>query len=562
MPRTPPPVPDPHPPELPEPLRDHLARLVTRTLQPTYLRVARDGRLLAAGGSLDLYGLTGLSPGRPVAEAAAFLDGLLPLTGEAVVLPYVQVTPGVFAEVHLVPGADPTGQGPNVADANDVGDDWVLLLDATAVANQRKALQQKTNDLRLLKGKLAAAADEMQDETALRDLPAAMDMLVLEQADGLATGDIPADAKAPPRFRVVGRPPAWANDFVPSSPPELAAGFNPADVFPFLEVFLVEADRGAWSADAPTGRLKSDPWTESSKSCGDCRLQATALLAGGRRVLLVCRIEAEYAERQALFQAARESRLRSARDVAAAQAASRARGEFLAGMSHELRAPLQAILGYSELLKDDAEAKGDEGSAEDSKRIYTAGMHLLSLVNGVLDMSKIEAGRVTLNVAEFSVPALVDEVVGMGGPLVQRNGNRVAVDCPAAVGRMHADELKVRQCLLNLLSNAAKFTRDGVITLTVRRVPGRGADAATGGREWVEFEVRDTGIGMTLEQRDRLFQPFVQADATTQKQYGGTGLGLAISRQICRAMGGDVTVESEAGRGSTFTIRLPVEVAS
>jgi signal transduction histidine kinase len=233
------------------------------------------------------------------------------------------------------------------------------------------------------------------------------------------------------------------------------------------------------------------------------------------------------------------------------EVASRHKSEFLAKMSHELRTPLNAILSYSQLLVEEAEDLGQRSFVTDLNKIQTAGRHLLELINDVLDLSKIEAGRMDIYVESFDLPTIVRDVLAVVEPLVAKNGNTLRVDCPDDLGEMRADRTKVRQALLNLLGNASKFTDHGTVTLTVRR------DQDT---NWVSMSVSDTGIGMTPEQMSRLFQSFSQADASTAGKYGGTGLGLAISRQFCRMMGGDVSVESELGKGSTFTIRLPAEV--
>jgi signal transduction histidine kinase/DNA-binding response OmpR family regulator len=235
------------------------------------------------------------------------------------------------------------------------------------------------------------------------------------------------------------------------------------------------------------------------------------------------------------------------------ETASRHKSEFLASMSHELRTPLNAILSYSQLIEEEAEELGHTHYLPDLQKIHAAGQHLLGVINDILDLSKIEAGRMELYLETFDVPALVGDVAAVVRPLAERNANALIVDCPDDLGTMHADLTKTRQALFNLLSNASKFTEHGTITLTVRR-----AAAAAG--DWFTFAVADTGIGMTPAQVERLFQAFTQADASTTRKYGGTGLGLVISRHFCEAMGGDVSVTSEAGRGSTFTIWLPAVV--
>jgi GAF domain-containing protein len=228
--------------------------------------------------------------------------------------------------------------------------------------------------------------------------------------------------------------------------------------------------------------------------------------------------------------------------------ASQHKSQFLANMSHELRTPLNAIIGVSEMLREDAEAAKQD--VEPLDRVLGAGRHLLALINDILDLSKIEAGRMELQLEDFVLAPLIDGAVKTIEPLATKNENRVAVSCDAAIGSLHADQMRLRQALLNLMSNANKFTERGTITVDARQ-------AQENGRDWVTIAVADTGIGMTAEQMSKLFQEFSQADASTTRKYGGTGLGLAISKRFCQMMGGDITVESEPGRGSTFRIRLP-----
>jgi signal transduction histidine kinase/DNA-binding response OmpR family regulator len=249
--------------------------------------------------------------------------------------------------------------------------------------------------------------------------------------------------------------------------------------------------------------------------------------------------------------ARRTAELKQAMD--AAKAANRAKSGFLANMSHELRTPMNAIIGYSEMLIEDAEDEGNEEVADDLKKIHSAGTHLLSLINDVLDLAKIEAGKTSIYLETFEVPSLVNDVVSTIDTLVKKNGNRLQVEMDEAVGEMRADITKLRQALFNLLSNAAKFTHEGVIGLVVQSEQEDGVD-------WVRMSVSDSGIGIPPEKIDYVFDEFSQADETTTRDYGGTGLGLPISRRFCRMMGGDISVESAVGKGSTFMIRLPREV--
>ncbi len=230
----------------------------------------------------------------------------------------------------------------------------------------------------------------------------------------------------------------------------------------------------------------------------------------------------------------------------AAESANRAKSVFLANMSHELRTPLSAVIGYSEMLEEEMEDLGEPHLIADLQKIKSNARHLLSLINDVLDLSKIEANRMTSYAEDFEVALVAREAVSTVDALVQRKENTLVLELGEDLGAMHSDVVKLRQCLFNLISNAAKFTEKGRITLTVRR-----------DQDWVEFAIADTGIGMTEEQVGKLFQRFSQADESTTRNFGGTGLGLALTRAFCRLLGGEVTVESKLGEGTTFTMRLP-----
>jgi signal transduction histidine kinase len=231
------------------------------------------------------------------------------------------------------------------------------------------------------------------------------------------------------------------------------------------------------------------------------------------------------------------------------QQASEYKSQFVSSVSHELRTPLNAIIGLTDMLVANAARFGTEKALEPLNRVHRAGTHLLGLINQVLDLSKIEAGKLELASESVSLAALIDEVAGTARQLAEQNKNRLVVDAQENLGSLTADPMRLRQILLNLLSNACKFTKQGDVTLRARRI--------TNGGRWVELSVADTGIGMTPEQQARLFAEFSQAEATTAQKFGGTGLGLAISRKLARMMGGDVTVTSEPGQGSVFAVRLP-----
>jgi PAS domain S-box-containing protein len=272
----------------------------------------------------------------------------------------------------------------------------------------------------------------------------------------------------------------------------------------------------------------------------DVEILGVPVIVEGRRVGIL----AIYHDITELLKARRE-----------AEAANSAKSHFLASMSHELRTPLNAIIGYSEMLQEEILDLGHQQFNLDLEKINTAGRHLLSLINDILDLSKIEAGKMDLHLESFDVGAMVDDVVTTASPLVEKNGNQLEIRSGDGLGSMYADLTKIRQMLLNLLSNASKFTEEGTISLVVNR-----RTEPDNGRVMMVFSVTDTGIGMTSEQMNKVFEAFSQAEAATTSKYGGTGLGLAITRRFCHMMGGDVQVESEKGRGATFTIRLPVTV--
>jgi PAS domain S-box-containing protein len=235
--------------------------------------------------------------------------------------------------------------------------------------------------------------------------------------------------------------------------------------------------------------------------------------------------------------------------------ANHAKSQFLANMSHELRTPLNAIIGYSEMLVDEARDNGHKGMAGDLNRIHMAGRHLLGLIDDVLDLSKIEAGKMDLKRDEFLLQTVIDDVAATVLPLVSERGNGLATDCPADLAPMNSDQMKVRQILYNILSNAAKFTSDGSIAVTVRREP-------EDDRDWIMIDIADTGIGMSADQLEKVFGEFIQADSSTTREYGGTGLGLAISRQMARMLGGEISAASTPGEGSVFSIRLPASLTA
>ncbi|MBL9101492.1 MAG: PAS domain S-box protein [Myxococcales bacterium] len=243
-----------------------------------------------------------------------------------------------------------------------------------------------------------------------------------------------------------------------------------------------------------------------------------------------------------------EHGLREAKQLA--EEASLAKSRFLANMSHELRTPLNAVIGYAEMLLEEADERRISGSAEEIRKVQLAGKHLLGLISDILDLSKIEAGRMDIHLETFDVADMIDVVLGTVGPMIARNGNEISVACPPSIGFIHADLTKFRQILLNLLSNAAKFTDKGTIRVSVSRL-------LQGTQQYIQFVVADTGIGMTQGQVAQLFQAFSQGDTSTSRRYGGTGLGLAITKAFTDMLGGSIEVQSKLGSGTAFVVRLP-----
>src|SRR5712675_1162618 len=258
-------------------------------------------------------------------------------------------------------------------------------------------------------------------------------------------------------------------------------------------------------------------------------------------------------EKEILHRKQTQEELLKAKHVA--EEASRAKSTFLANMSHELRTPLNAIIGYSEMLEEESRESGKSDSVQDLRKIQSAGKHLLSLINDVLDLSKIEAGKMVLHLETFEVSQVIEEMVTTLQPAAAKNGNSIHVHLADNVNLMRADITKVRQILFNLLSNACKFTDHGTISLNVDQI-------TVADRNWIQFRVSDTGIGISAKQKQNLFQEFAQADASIARKYGGTGLGLAITHRFVQLMKGSIWVESETGQGAVFTVRLPAQVVT
>jgi signal transduction histidine kinase len=265
-------------------------------------------------------------------------------------------------------------------------------------------------------------------------------------------------------------------------------------------------------------------------------------------------VQAKSAELEIALKQAQELRVIAENAQQMAEDASRSKSEFLANMSHELRTPLNAVIGYSEMLLDDAEDSGQQEQIQDLNKIKSSGKHLLNLINDILDLAKVESGKMNLYLEPVNIQALVKELTDMVLPLCQQNNNQLVVHWLDEIDLMYCDLTKLRQCLLNLLGNAAKFTNTGQVSLEISTRMGRNGDRP---QMMVDFRVKDSGIGIQPEKIKKLFQPFAQADNSTTREYGGTGLGLAITREFALMLGGDVSVESTSKEGSTFLLTTP-----
>jgi len=324
--------------------------------------------------------------------------------------------------------------------------------------------------------------------------------------------------------------------------PLMVLGMFGADVVVFALAYFIN---GGFADRVPTNQLTAVGWI----SIGSATLYMTWMVIYYVSTLALRSDLEKEAERH------RATSVRLQRAKEEAERANTQRSIFLAKMSHEFRTPLNAVIGYSELLLEQGQdSAAEEQKLKDLERINAAGQHLLALVTDVLDVTRIEQNSVDISVESFELKRFIDEVVSTARPLMDTNANVLSVKAPDDLGSVSTDKTKLRQVVLNLLSNAAKFTKEGAVTLHVRR-------ESKGGANWFEIRVDDDGIGIAEEDIARLFQDFAQVSASTAGKYGGTGLGLAVSQKLCALMGGAISVTSEVGRGSTFTVRLPAEIS-
>ena len=537
-----------------------------------YLQVDADFSLISAGGNLENYGLNAIRLGEAALDQAVFLEGLPPLQEIPYFLPLVEVGNGRVADLHFY------------EDSKSI---WVVLLDVTAERDQAQRMQQRAHELTLLQETQALLNHRLANANAAlvatqRELESSVEELralgEVSQAVN-STLDVETVLTAIVAKAVqLSRTEAGAIYTFDQSRQEFRLrathGMNTALIAAIRDRHIKVGETAIGKAATSRKTLQIPDVQKKTSLVLDLIVQA-----GYRAMLLVPLLHADqivgalvvrrkepgefpqhtvdlletFAEQSALaiqnahlFQEVEEK----GRQL---EIASKHKSQFLANMSHELRTPLNAIIGVTEMLREDAESLQQD--VEPFDRVLGASRHLLALINDILDLSKIEAGRMELHLDLFALMPLIDNVAKTIEPMARKNGNQIIVDCLPDIGKIHADQTRLRQALLNLASNANKFTEKGTVTIAARA-------ERFGSDDWIKIDVTDTGIGMTPEQMEKLFQEFSQASSTTASKYGGTGLGLAISRHFCRLMGGDVTVESQPGKGSTFTVRIPQMVQS
>jgi signal transduction histidine kinase len=571
---------------LPRSVADALDAVTYSQRALAYLQVDAELKLVGAAGNLENYSLGAVRLGEPALGQAFFLEGLLPLPETPYFLPSIELGGGRAADLHFFQDGECV---------------WVVLLDVTAERDQTGRIQQKAYEMTLLQEKEALLNRSLEAANAAlratqRELETSQEALIRrtrELSDAVeelrALGEVSQAVSSTIDLETVlttivakatalSKTEAGAIYVFDDAGQEfrLRATFGLDDaVVAKIKDRHIHIDDTAIGQAAKERRPIQIPDVQKDPSS---LVLDVIVRAGFRALLIVPLLGAErivgalvVRRRQPgefpnstvdllqTFAAQSVLAIQNARLFVTVEEksqqleiASKHKSQFLANMSHELRTPLNAIIGVTEMLQEDAEASQQD--TEPFDRVLGAGRHLLALINDILDLSKIEAGRMELHLESFALAPLINDVVKTIEPLAAKNTNQVAARCDVALGTMHADQMRLRQTLLNLLSNANKFTDRGTITVDAHQ-------QQENGRDWITLAVADTGIGMTAEQMDKLFQEFSQASSTTASKYGGTGLGLAISRRFCQMMGGDITVESVPGRGSTFTVRLPRMVA-
>ncbi len=504
---------------LPKPLLDYWQGHMSTVHRPVYMQIDGEGRMISCGGDLAHFGLKPPPEHMPVEDEAIFLTGLLPLKTERMILPNLETAPGVFADIYLF--------------KEKSGITWVLLMDTTEQETKLRAVIQKSNELQL---------KELEYRKLLCDnIPAK----VLEQLDTAVFRILPGN-----RFEVLGQLPKWFEGAMGRNSEGGNKGKepNPAESFSFLEYFITYEAAKLWEQPGED-MVSSGLWIETDGASREYYLEATALWVKDEKVLLVRKVDTHENKSQDHIQTGRERALEYEKLTKSKQQLK----SFMAEMSHELRTPLTAILGYSQMISNYDTGNLSKKQQKGLNLILYCGQRLLTIINNLLDLSRIEAGKIDLEKAPLSLDQLLEELGTMVTALIRKKDITFHLKADSNMPRrIITDGEKLNRVLINLLGNAAKFTKKGEIRLS----------AGATGRQ-LYFFVKDTGIGISKEHQAEIFESYVQVGGsqTSEQRSGSSGLGLNLCKKLVSILGGKITVSSELGKGAEFSFYIPLEAA-
>jgi len=498
---------------LPGSIITYMQEFQSNLLFPAYLKLSSTGILLEHGGNIDRFGISQPVLNQPLEKTVFFLDCMLPLKTPSIILPKMETSPGVFADIHIF------------SRENEFV--WVLFLDKTEDERELRQVLQKSNQLQLI---------EQEYRKILRDHISVDILKLLDIAVFAYEGD--------QTFRSIGRLPRWFHDlFGKHSQRAQQDHVDLVLYFPFLEVFLAGEAAHHWQ-EGYERPLISDLWIECDHSGKEYYLEAVAASLKEQKILLVKVIDSQCSSNLLHIQKGREKAL-AFEKVVKTQKYLR---EFISNMSHELRTPMNAIIGISQMLTRYYGENLTQKQTDGLTMIYDSGQRLLNLINGLLDLSKIEAGKMPLMLSNTSINDILLGLDAMVNSLIKDKEIRFQVEIPPPLPtEIVTDEEKLRQVLLNLLGNAVKFTAEGIIRLTVYQE-----------NERLYFSILDTGIGINKDQLKHIFDEFMQVQSSMSREYGGTGLGLTLCKRLVNLLGGHISVTSKIGIGSEFTFYIPL----